>query len=229
MSRVVQRVCILVLLLLFSSAASAQIESIKMDLIFEFGGTSLFDADGGIGNGLQTIAASNGSYIFFDDPYATPYSTNTSNTILEFSDVTDNSDSGVASATFGDGTIDIKLFAPGTTDLVLHLAGTVDWYNEDEETINGVDGQGVFTLTTEFVDTGTFGTHAEWASGNGKSAVLTSITGANQGGYSLVNYQSDWSSPNVSLFIYADSSAAIPEPATIVLFGLGFLALRRKR
>jgi hypothetical protein len=48
-------------------------------------------------------------------------------------------------------------------------------------------------------------------------------------GGNLVNYQSNWSSPNVTLVVWADSSKAVPEPATMALLALGGLLLKRKR
>lgn len=208
--------------LLVSSVASAQLT--KIEIVFAMGLSSDFDADAGSGgNGLQTLQSTNGAYVYTDDIYAPPISFATSDILATFEDTTDTSGGGVASAEFGSGAWQIQLF-DSDSQLVMDMSGTVDWYDELETADNAVDGRGILTLGS--VSLGGELTGHDWASTNGKSGLLTSIVNAQPS--PLTSYQTDWSSNNVMLMLYADSST-IPEPATIMLLGLGAVVLARRR
>jgi hypothetical protein len=208
--------------LLASSVASAQLT--KIEIVFAMGLTSDFDADGGSGsNGLQTLQSTNGAYVYTDDIYAPPISFSTSDILATFEDTTDTSSGGVASAEFGSGVLQLQLFDSGD-NVVMDMSATVDWYDELETADNAVDGRGILTLGSVTLGGELLG--HEWASTNGKSGLLTSIVNAQP--QPLTSYLTDWSSNNVMLMLYADSSV-IPEPATIMLLGLGAVVLARRR
>jgi len=208
--------------LLASSVASAQLT--KIEIVFAMGLTSDFDADAGSsGNGLQTLQSTNGAYVYTDDIYAPPISFSTSDILATFEDTTDTSSGDVASAEFGSGALHLQLF-DALDNVVMDMSATVDWYDELETADNAVDGRGILTLGSVTLGGELLG--HDWASDNGKSGVLTSIVNAQP--QPLTNYQTDWSSNNVMLMLYADSSQ-IPEPATIMLLGLGAVVLARRR
>lgn len=210
------------LVLLLSNAAPAQLA--KIEIIFAMGLTSSFDADGGLGgDGLQTLVSTNGAYVYTDDIYAPPISFAASDILCTFEQTTDTSSGGIASAWFDSGAWRIKLFSSG--NLVLDMSGGVDWYDELETAANTVDGRGIVSIGSVYL-AGELAGH-QWASTNGKSGLISSIVNAQP--QPLTSYQTDWSSNNVMMLLYADSSA-IPEPATIMVLGLGAVGLLgRKR
>jgi len=211
------------LVLLLSNAAPAQLA--KIEIIFAMGLTSSFDADGGIGaNGLQTLVSTNGAYVYTDDIYAPPMQFAASDILCTFEETTDTSSGGIAGAWFDSGAWQIKIFDSASA-LVLDMSGTVDWYDELETAANAVDGRGIVSIGSIYL-AGELTGH-QWGSTNGKSGLISSIVNAQP--QPLTNYQTDWSSNNVMMLLYADSSV-IPEPATIMLLGLGAVGLLgRKR
>lgn len=219
-----------IVLVVFSVVSVASAEMItEIQLLVGLGLTSSFDADGGSGTGSQTMQSTNGALVITDvNPSGTMFTK--TNFSLTFDDCDGSASAGgTAAASFGSGTWMAELYNPANDgDLVLSISGTVDWYNELETNPNAIDGQGIVTIDvgSVFLNFGYWGLGSSWASGNGKSAIASMIS--NIAPTPLEDYNSDWSSSNVMLLVYADSSA-IPEPATIALLGLGAVALIRKK
>jgi hypothetical protein len=208
--------------LVLSVPAIAEITGIELNLIYEPGLTSSYSASAG----TQTLIGHNGAYVYTSDGTRYQFTKGCTSGQGVFANAIDSSSGGVASASFAGGSWFIKLYDPSNTShLVLDVEGAVDWYSEFESAPNKVDGKGVVSLTSWYVDT-TFWGDASWGSFNGDSGLKTSISNATQNGGALQDYQSDWSSNNVVLFIYADSNA-IPEPATMSLLAAGAMVLRR--
>lgn len=219
---------ITILLLIFAMSGIAAASTIqKIDVILGFGLFSRFETP----PGTQTLTSTNGALVFFSEPGVDPLSFSHTQLSATFNGVTDRSNGGLASATFSSGVWQVRLFSPtDPSHLVFDISGTVDWYREDEsqQLTNTVNGVGKVTLTNvAFVDPA-FWQGATWGSTDNKSAVTTTITGATQGGGNLVNYQTNWQSDNVTMVVWADSSMAVPEPATMLILSLGGLLLRKR-
>ena len=198
----------------------------KIEVILEFGmHSSYLDA-----TKTQTLISTNGARAYYD----TGAEFNFSNTdaLITATGAVDGSSGGVAAANFSGGTWHIELL-DGNNTSVFYLSGTIDWYNEDEDVdfTNKVNGVGRVSINsgTKFIDESFWGLGVDWAATDGKSAIITSISGAQQNGGSLLSYTDDWSSQNVILVLWADSSKAVPEPATIGLLSLGLLLIRKRR
>ena len=203
----------------------------KIELIYEMGMTSSFDTDGGGGGGaLQHLGSSNGAWVFDDTGGPATQFTST-NVVFDFETLTDiSTGDGKAKGQFRSGNWTVEMFDAGS-NVVLGLYGIADWYDESENKTNKVDGRGIITVNDSLtvIDETFWGSGHTWASAPGnKSGVISIISNATQDGGDLEDYATNWSSNNVTMLIYADSSN-IPEPATLCLLGLGSLLLRRKR
>lgn len=215
-----------VLLLLCEIAQAGTVA--KIDVVLGFGLFSQFEASD---PATQSLTSTNGAMVFFSEPGIEPISFSKSNLWADFTVINDKSQGGVASATFSTGQWQVQLFSPTNPNhLVFDISGTVEWYREDESlefgnTVNGVGK--VILQQVSFADPAFWG-GATWGSDDGKSAITTTITSATQAGGNLIDYQSDWSSSNVTMVVWADSSMAVPEPATMCLLALGGLLLRKR-
>ncbi len=215
------------LLMAFSGIAFANTDVELIEVIFNVGLFSEFDANGGTGgDGLQHMEGVSGAYVYSDGMTNVRTFNNTS-VSLDVWGMNDYSSGGVAGAYFSDGNWSVTLF-DDQSNSVLSISGTVDWYEELETDTNAVDGRGIVSIlpSTVHVDHGYWGQNARWASNNNKSGIQTKISNITP--LPLTDYQSDWQSTNVRLLIWADSSQ-IPEPLTLVFLSSGLLFVRRRK
>ncbi|MGA1979734.1 MAG: PEP-CTERM sorting domain-containing protein [Sedimentisphaerales bacterium] len=147
------------------------------------------------------------------------------------SGITDNSSGGLASASFSSGTFTVNFYAltdGGKTNSLGHLDGELYpgySYLEGEIQENPSQLYGAVPMRLTDFD---FNGYA-WFEGLGAMGGLTATTSNLFGNWgNISNYQSPWSSNNTVVRILADETG-IPEPASILLLGLGGLALIRKR
>lgn len=148
----------------------------------------------------------------------------------EFSLITDLSSGGQAKARFAAGSWSIGVIANGNS--VANLTGHVQGnYNEME---TGPETDALEGRAVAIVDTATFdntywesaiGYAISWEAAGSAAGMIANI--ALDEGANIQNYQSDYSSNNVIVTLYADESM-VPEPATMALFALGGLFLRKR-
>jgi hypothetical protein len=138
---------------------------------------------------------------------------------------------GPAKASFGTGTFSASFFELvdiNKTHSIASASGSLYSsfrYNEQEtqESPSELYGAAVVKLDTWNVPGFT------WLEGLGAPAGLTATT-SNITPTNVISYQFNWTSDNTIVTLLADESG-IPEPATMILFGLGAAGLvsRRKR
>jgi hypothetical protein len=202
--------------LLMTAATSMAAPAIIADVIF--GVTADYDATAGTltwDNGATaTLITDSGNFSYDVSVEAT------------FNGAQDTSDVSGASAIFAPGATWSVMLSKFGFDVLGFSGHTSSNYNEGE-TGPGVLYGGVVAEVTEmtlFNTTTTLGPDTPfWQGGNtiGIKA-STQLTG------DLADYSADWSSTNVTLTMVADEST-IPEPATMILLGLGGLLLRKRK
>ena len=129
-----------------------------------------------------------------------------------FSGITDLSSSGIAAAEYAEG--DFYLYLYQNWSLVLAIYGTVDNYNENEIG-NNLIGTGTVDIVAIVIDE-PFWDSIGWT----PSTNLCHFTATMP--VNIEDYSSNWNYDNSSLTL------STPEPATILLLGIGFVLLKRK-
>jgi hypothetical protein len=142
-----------------------------------------------------------------------------------FTGVTDLSSGGVAKATFSSGTWSMDLSQSGAT---VHLAGGIQGLYREEELPEGdaLDGRAIVTLTAADFTGFDPSLDLQWGNSNMLGGIIASVLFTP--GYGIQDYQSNYQSENTTITLLADETA-IPEPATMLLLGLGAVLLRKKK
>jgi len=151
-----------------------------------------------------------------------------------FDNMTDHSSGGIASASFASGSFTVTFYATGDTGKTTPLGSTTGqlypgWSYKEGETQqvpSALYGSSPMELTSWNLTY--LGTTYNWSEGlYAKGGLTATTTNINNMG-TISDYQSNWSSKNTVVKLLADETG-IPEPASIILLGLGGLALLRKR
>lgn len=129
-----------------------------------------------------------------------------------FSGITDLSCSGIAAAEYAEG--DFYLYLYQNWSLVLAIYGTVDNYSENEIG-NELIGTGTVDIQAMVIDE-PFWDSIGWT----PSTNLCHFTATMP--VNIEDYSANWSYDNSSLVL------STPEPATLLLLGIGFVLLKRK-
>ncbi len=195
------------------------------------GGTAVFNTDMGA-VGINSFSGSFLGVTFGIDMTAS------------FSNMTNTSSGGLASASFDTGSFNLSVTANGSP--IASLAGIVTpnatGYNEDEELTNqdqltggavvtiqsfGFDAQFFEDYLTLFEGFGGSLNAVDWIDGqNSLGGLISDISLPTNSGFD--DYGTQSYSGSAIITITADETA-IPEPATMVLLGLGSLGLTRMR
>jgi hypothetical protein len=157
-------------------------------------------------------------------------------------DITDKSSGNIAEARFEDGILGFDLFDNSGTIPLIQLAGDILWYHEVQDGVGAdrLTGKGIFkpdplsitvadgdTLVSYGADPLQFaGKTIEWGMTSGNNGIFTETKNLNP--IIPTDYQTSFSGNNLTLWFVRDT-ALIPEPATMLLLGLGSLGLIRRR
>lgn len=145
----------------------------------------------------------------------------------------DRSSSGVMSGWFTSGTWSMDLRDSGHNggnSSIIYAEGTLDWFSQNEDPENQTVGEGILNITTLNIDYGFNWKSAEainWGGALNKAGLETEVLNYISG-LPLEDYSRDFTSNSVAYRILPDETA-IPEPATMILLGLGSVAMLRRR
>ena len=180
---------------------------------------------GGAGGWLMTDAF---DVVTFDDGAVT----------ASFTGITDLSSGNLADALFSSGTWSLTFTGSGWLQPVFTMSGhVVNNYRETETGVqtNKLDGRAFVVVDAAVFTLGFFDAwfgvpvSMEWEGGLGTLAGLIADVTLPDLDPGITDYQSDYDSTNLIITLWADEGV-VPEPATMMLFGLGSLLIfRRKR
>jgi len=202
----------------------------KIEVTIAYGGDTIFDARDPLDTSQLTWQGGSGAVVLKDT--GSMFMATDCDIAASFSTMADNSAGGVASAKFYTGSWNVTLYDYVDGDLVndfevMALGGTLSWYTEVETNPDEMTGVGIVNPETWWVDFDHpfFGGGVEWGMGpNGKSGISAQTSGLS---LDPANYAVDFTGDSLTLVIFADSTY-IPEPATMLLLGIGALFCRRR-
>ena len=200
----------------------------KIEITLAVGGSSSFAAGSPLSDSVLTWSDGSGAVVYKDDGgFFVADDCDISGSLTS---MTDNSGGGTASARFDSGSWEVSLYHSSGQAAngykVLSVGGTLDWLNELETDVDELSGAGIVTPLNIFIDPLVpFFSAAEWGWGaDHKSGMIALTTGLSP---DPADYTVDFTGNSLTLLIFADSSN-IPEPATMLLLGLGGLGLLRR-
>jgi hypothetical protein len=219
-------------LICFASVSHAAFTVTGVELVQVTGASSYYDADTGT---LTWSLGASGAVMTGDFNYAGFTEATISATLTGGVDATPLG--GYAAASFTGGTWSVVLGDVLDQGLPfggdVNIGGTFSFYNEAEVADDVLQGSGVVTVDYATFDLDFFGglwsiqgIQMQWGDGNGLGGLFSQTLFTPD--YGLTDYNSDFSSDNLTVTLVADETT-VPESMTVILLGLGALSLRKRR